>query len=157
MKILVIILSLTVLLCSSEPGYANQIRELLAMDFGVFTITDSGAHSIIVAPDGNTTTPDGGINKLRNGRNARFQITQINPATMFYITIDPTSIMHSSGSPVFTIDTFTFDPANDINNMIHADPDASLTINIGATLHIPPGTPVTPGPYRGTYNFLINF
>ncbi len=41
--------------------------------------------------------------------------------------------------------------------MIHTDPDNNLVIDVGATLHIAPGTPLGPGAYRGTYNFMINF
>jgi hypothetical protein len=156
MKRFLLLFSLCLFL--SPAAEANQIAEIRALGFGAFTITDIGStHSIVITPNGATSTPDGGIHRLRGGNNATFRITQLNPATLFYITIDPTTIIHGSGAPSFIVDSFTFDPPNDINNMIHTDPDASLLVNIGATLHTPAGTPHSAGAYRGTYTFMINY
>lgn len=139
-------------------AHANQIYELRSLDFGAFAVTQpGGARRIVIDPTGAQTTPDGGLVIFKNGHNSIFRISQLNPATLFYITIDPSSVVHSSTTPEFEVDTFTFDPPNDIGNMIHTDPDASLTIRIGATLHIEAGETHTPGPYRGTFTFLINY
>lgn len=137
---------------------ANQLTELRPLDFGVFAVTPAGgARTIVVAPTGGTTTPDGGIIKLRDGKSAIFKITQFDPSVLFYITINPANLAHTDGTPSFTFDSFTFDPTNDLNNTIHTNGGAELTINVGATLHIPPSAPSTPGAYRGTFTFLINY
>ncbi|MDB5491222.1 MAG: hypothetical protein JWO78_1071 [Micavibrio sp.] len=157
MRFLALLLIFPLLICGSHSSQAFQIRELKALDFGIFTITDSGAHSIVVAPNGLTTLPDGGIHKMRGGRGATFEIVGADPATDFYVTINATSITHASGSPVFAIDSFEFDPPNSSLSPVHPGPDGSIAFNIGATLHVPPGTPVRTGAYRGTYEFMINF
>ena len=118
---------------------------------------DSGAHSLVVSTDGTTSNFDAGIHKMRNGHFAIFEISGMDPAALFYVTIDPATLTHASGSPVLTVDNFTFDPPNDSVNTIHTDSGNNLRINVGATMHTPGGTPIKTGPYRGTYNFMINF
>ena len=145
-------------------AHANQLKEIKTLDFGVFAVMPSGSpRRIVIDPNGAQTMPDGGLVKLRAGHNAVIRITQADPLTLFYITINnaltssPSTLNHLSGSPTLDIDSFEFDPPNDIGNMIHVDPDGSLDINIGATLTVPAAMPNTPGPYRGTYIFMINF
>ena len=157
MRVLTIPLAFLLLVCGSKSSQAVQIREVKPLGFGVFAILDTGSYRVVVETNGTTTTPDGGIHKLRPGQNAVFMLTGFDPQFDFYVTIDPTTIAHTSGSPVFNIDSYTFDPPNSSSTLIHADPDGSLQVNIGATLRVPAATPLTPGNYRGTYNFMINF
>lgn len=157
MKALIRFCLTLMLLCLVSAARADTIREIRSLDFGAFAITAAAPQTIVMGPTGAESTPQGGIHKMKTGHNATFQITHIGAGTQFYITIDPVTITHLSGSPSFNIDTFTFNPANDIGTPITADGAGSATVDIGATLHIIPATSYTAGVYRGNYNFMINF
>jgi hypothetical protein len=159
LKKLPLIFFLAVLLFHAPAARATgSLRELEPLTFGRVAVTGAPPLRIVVAPTGAETTPDGGVTLLSpRGSSGLYELTGYAPSVSLWITIADTTVAGSGANGALDLTDFNFSPACTMATPCATDGAGELMVKIGATLTTAAGQTYGPGPYRGTYNLLLNF
>lgn len=142
------------LLSAGSAMAANPtITEFSPLTFGEMAISGPTADALVIDADG-AESHGPTIIPLLQGHNAIIRLTDFPPNWALAIIADDSVLSHQPSGAAFDVTTYTFDP--DASHQT-TDNNGDMTLKLGATLSKRAGTTYTDGPYRGTYNLLVNY
>lgn len=144
---------LTMVLAGKAQASSPTISEFQPLAFGEMTITGTTAETLVIAADG-TESHGPNITPLLPGHNAVLRLTDFPVSTLVSVMADDSTLNRQPSGPSFDIGSYTFDP--DASSQA-TDSNGQMTLKIGATLTTRASTTYVAGPYRGTYNVLVNY